>query len=477
MTLENTMNNGMKILAVLCGLTALTACDGGREMARASSLDANPATPDAAASDPATLTTDEGRAEETQAEAGDEVPSELQVLTLVSESDGFGEPSLGVTPEGIIFTNLGSFIYRSNDGGHTWENVGDPAPLYPNNDPDLAVDLDGNIWESRLYALVCNEVSVSQDLGSSWETSPVVCNLPVGDRQYVVPTKDCEAFLYWHQVPSFQQTVMRTADCGATWLPTNFAESLDHHLLVNEGSTWGGGGFYNPVTDSVFLTYTRAVGTFSEDVVGLVNDKPHPGFSVSTDDFNWTEGVGPQMNGGVLGLGLVTGAADAAGNVYLTWGEYVNGLGVEVYVAKSADNGVTWSEKVRVDKGLGSRIFPMIAAGDEGRVAVAYYKSDEVAFPDNAGQWTVELSILDLREPSAADAVVHRLSLSEGRVIKQDAICISGTTCSSGREFLDYFALKGMPDGTVIANYNELTEDGQLRNWFARTQEPFLKAP
>ncbi|MGB1557902.1 MAG: sialidase family protein [Oceanococcaceae bacterium] len=439
------------LLAALCGVLALTACDGGRNAEPASARD-------------------------TAAAEGEAPVSELQVLTLVSNTDGFGEPSLGVTPEGVIFTNLGSLVYRSKDGGHTWENVGDPAPLYPNNDPDLAVDLDGNIWESRLYALICNEVSVSQDLGESWSTFPAVCNLPVGDRQYVVPTKDCEAFLYWHQVPSFHQTVMHTSDCGATWLPTNFAESLDHHLLINEGSTWGGGGFYNPVTDSVFLTYTRAVGSIPEGVVGLINDRPHPGYSVSYDDFNWTEGVGPEMHGIQLGLGLVTGAADKAGNVYLTWGEYVNGLGVEVYVAKSSDDGRSWGEKIRVDKGIGSRVFPMIAAGDDGRVAVAYYKSEEPGFPDDASQWTVELSILDLRDPAAEKPVVHRLSLTDGRVIKQTPICISGTTCAGGREFLDYFALKAMPDGTVIATYNELTEDDQLRNWFARTKEAFLKA-
>ncbi len=414
-----------------------------------------------------------GTAARDEEPAGD---SGLQVLTLISEFEASGEPSLGVTPDGVIFTNLGSLVFRSTDGGSTWENVGDPAPLYPNNDPDLAVDLDGNIWESRLYALVCNEVSVSQDMGDSWSTFPIVCNLPVGDRQYVVPTKDCEAFLYWHQVPSFQQTVMRTSDCGATWLPTGFAESPDHHLLINEGSTWGGGGFYNPVTDSVFLTYTRNTGLVTEDTLGLINDKPHPGFSVTRDDFSWEEGVGPQMDGGVLGLGLVTGAADKAGNVYLAWGEYENGLGVNVFVAKSEDDGKTWSEKVRVDSGLGSRVFPMIAAGDDGRVAVAYYKSEELGYPDDAGMWTVELTALDLTDPTADNVVLERVSLSTGRVIKQGAICISGTTCAEGREFLDYFGLKGMPDGTVIVNYNELTEDGVLRNWFARTRTPFLKA-
>ncbi|MGB1697567.1 MAG: sialidase family protein, partial [Thermoplasmatota archaeon] len=198
----------------------------------------------------------------------------LAQLGRVSDAEGGGEPSLGVTPDGVWYTNIFSNVYRSTDDGATWENLGDPNPGIPNNDPDLAVDMDGVIWESRLYALVCNAVSVSQDGGDSWTNSQAVCNLPVGDRQYVVPTRDCEAFLYWHQVPTFYQTVMRTTDCGNTWLPTGPAELPDGHLLVTEGSSWGGGGFYNQVTDSTFITYTRSPGI-------VATTQEAPGFSVT----------------------------------------------------------------------------------------------------------------------------------------------------------------------------------------------------
>ncbi|MGB1586694.1 MAG: sialidase family protein [Thermoplasmatota archaeon] len=390
-------------------------------------------------------------------------PPFLQVLTRISESDGGGEPSLGVSPDGVWYTNIYSDVYRSDDEGHTWQNLGDPAAPIPNNDPDLAVDRDGVIWESRLYALACNEVSVSQDGGATWTTAPVVCNGPVGDRQYVVPTQDCTAYLYWHQIPTFYQTVMKSTDCGLTWLPTGPAETPDGHLLVTEGSSWGGGGFHNDVTGSTYLTYTRNQGVVDGAVLG---EPARPGTSITRDGLLWEESDGPDFDGTGLGLSLVVGAADDAGNAYLAWGENMDG-DVGIFVTRSTDDGLSWESKIRIDApDTGSHVFPAIAAGADGHVAVAYYQSEDESHPDTATNWTVELAWTDAY---GSDWNYERLS--DG-IVKSDPICISGTTCTSGREFLDYFALERGPDGRVGAAFNELTDDG-LRNWFALT-EPIL---
>ena len=390
----------------------------------------------------------------------------LEVLQRVSDGDGGGEPSLGVTPDGVWFTNIFSDVYRSEDDGRTWTNLGDPAAPIPNNDPDLAVDRDGVIWESRLYALACNEVSVSQDGGASWSTFPVVCNGPVGDRQYVVPTGDCTAYLYWHQIPTFQQTVMKTTDCGQTWLPTGPAEDPDGHLLVTEGSSWGGGGFHNHATGSTYLTYTRSQGVVDDVVLG---EAARPGTSITRDGLLWEESDGPEFDGTGLGLSLVVGAADDAGNAYLAWGENQDG-DVGIFVTRSTDDGVTWEPKVRIDAPeTGSHVFPAIAAGADGHVAVAYYESADEAHPDVATNWAVQLAwTTDYEGGNWSHAPI-----SDG-IVKEGPICISGTTCTGGREFLDYFALQAAPDGRVGAVYNSLL-DGELRNWFALTADPILR--
>lgn len=392
------------------------------------------------------------------------------VESLIASDDAGSEPSLGVTPEGHLFTDLGSNVYRSVDDGRTWQFMADPSAPVPNFDPDLAVSVDGTVWESRLY-IACAAVASSQDDGETWASNPAVCPLAGGDRQYVVPTEGGEAYLYFHQLPTFYQTAVKTTDYGLTWLPTGPVEFPDHILLANGGSGWGGGGFYNQATGSVFFTFSYSHTGTTDQLQGVSG----AGYSVTRDGgLLWDAGQAAQLQGRQLGLGLVTGAADEAGNVYLTFGEALgdNGEDVAIYVVASQDDGQTWGEKVRVDDGTGSHVFPVIVAGPSGKVAVAYYEGSENAFPDDMqGTWNVTLAW--------TNDFFGAGNWSQGQLtstpVKEGPICISGTTCTGNREFADYFDAVRMPDGRVGVTYNLLEGgDGDLRNGFALTAQPIL---
>lgn len=398
------------------------------------------------------------------------LPPFVLIESLVAPDDNGPEPSLGVTPAGHLFTNLGSNVYRSIDDGRTWQFMANPSAPMPNFDPDLAVDADGNVWESRLY-IGCAAVAVSQDDGERWSSNPAVCPLAGGDRQYVVPTTGGEAYLYFHQLPSFHQTATKTTDYGRTWLPTGPVESPDHLLFVNGGSGWGGGGFHNAATGSVFFTFSYNHEPGGDQLTGTNG----AGYAVTRDGgATWETRKAADLDGRQLGLGLVTGAADDAGNVYLTWGE---ALGDEaddlaIFVVASHDDGATWGTKVRVDSGAGSKVFPVIVAGEAGKVAVAYYEGSEAAFPDDMqGTWNVTLAYTSDFFGGAAFSHGQMTSAP----VKQGPICISGTSCTSDREFADYFDAVRMPDGRVAVTYNLLEDgDGNLRNGFAMTSAPLL---
>ena len=396
----------------------------------------------------------------------------VRTFAVVDPERGHGEPSFGVAPDGTLFANgrggRGGAVYRSVDGGATWEGVATPVEPMPNFDPDLAVDADGTVWFSALW-IGCTSVGVSRDGGESWSFNPAACNAPVSDRQYVIPTEGGEAFLYSHQLPTFWQMAARTMDHGATWLPTGPVEAPDHSLLLTEGSGWGGGGFWNRATGSVFLTWSW----FSDGVLGPGGWSA--GFAVTRDrGATWQLGQVPSMGGEPLGLGLVVGAADEAGNVHLAWGEDHDG-DVAVYLASSRDDGRTWGAPVRVDAGEGSNVFPAIAAGAAGKVAVAYYESDERANPsDVEGAWNVTLAWTD--DAFAAQPVFQHANLTQ-RPVKQGPVCIDGTTCDGGREFLDYFQLHALSDGSVGAIFNSLEEpgsEGTLVEVFAATERALL---
>lgn len=400
-----------------------------------------------------------------------EVVAELN--SVVDAKGGRGEPSLGVTPDGVLFTNgrdheavgLNSgAAYRSMDGGATWERLGAPTAPFPDFDPDLAVDVDGTVWFDNLY-LACNAVAVSRDLGESWTTHPAVCNGPVGDRQYVIPTEGGTAYLYYHQLPTFYQTAMKTTDYGRTWLPTGPVEWPDHHMLLGENSGWGGGGFWNPATGSVFFTWT-----WFDDRGGL------PGYAVTRDGGStWTTATATEEAWGrPLGLGLVVGAADAAGNVYLTWAE-ADGDDVAVFLATSTDDGETWREPMRVDDGDGGKVFPAITAGPEGKVAIAYYEADVDTYPSDApddATWNVTLA---WTEDALADEPAFQYGTFSERPVRQGPICPDGTVCQGNREFLDYFSIERMPDGRVAGVWVSTAEvEGTTVNVFGVTKDAIL---
>ncbi|HUR67971.1 MAG TPA: sialidase family protein [Candidatus Thermoplasmatota archaeon] len=383
-----------------------------------------------------------------------------EVVTVLDEEGGTGEPSFGVAPDGTLFANgdggRGGGVYRSTDRGATWERIATPVEPMINADPDLAVDKDGNVWFSALW-IGCTSVAVSRDAGESFSFNPAVCNGPGSDRQYVIPTTGGTAYIYSHQLPTFWQMAAKTTDYGATWIPLGSTEGANF-LLLNEGSGWGGGGFWNEAKDSVYFTFTWSQG----GGLDAFNDvaPSAPGYTVSHDGgATWTVGTAKSMGGRGLGLGLVTGAADAAGNVYLVWGEEKD-KDVAIYLASSTDDGATWNEPVRVDQGpgTGSKVFPTITAGPAGKVAVAYYQADVDAYPSDVGEdamWNVTLAWTD--DALAAAPTFEHGTLS-AHPIKKGAICINGTTCQGDREFADYFQIHRLPDGRVGAIFNSLLD-------------------
>lgn len=396
-------------------------------------------------------------------------PSLARVVSVLSEGGGHGEPSFGAAPDGTLFANgpggRGGAVFRSTDNGTSWEQVATPVEPMPNFDPDLAVDKDGTVWFSSLW-IGCTSVAVSRDLGETWSFNPVACNAPVSDRQYVIPTQGGEAYLYSHQLPTFYQMAAKTTDYGQTWVPTGPVELPDHFLLVNGGSGWGGGGFWNEATGSVFLTFT-----WSDGAAGAWA----PGYAVTRDGgLTWDIGTAKAMGGRQLGLGLVVGAADEAGNAYLAWGEDHDG-DTRIYMAVSSDDGATFGEPIQLDALPGSAVFPAITAGPAGQVAVAFYETPAVGFPDDVGEdalWNVTL--VWTKDALAASPVLERGNLTASPV-KKGSICTSGAGCSGDREFLDYFQIHRLPDGRVGALYNSmLAVEGKLVEVYAATDAAIL---
>jgi hypothetical protein len=389
------------------------------------------------------------------------VPNVAAFNVAVDADGGQGEPSLGVAPNGDLFTNGGGSlqgmpVYRSVDGGRSWKQVGDPIQPFPNLDPDLAVGADGVVWADAL-SVACTTTSVSRDNGNTWSRpNPASCMPPGGDRQYLVPMKPGEALLYSHSVPLLLQGVAKTTNYGATWTPAAYAHTPFPSGPSNLSlSAWGGGGFWNQKTGSVFLTFTTRACPPTAPTRGCAWS---PSAAVTRDEgASFSLLTPPNAGGQAVGLSLVTGAADRMGNVYLAWAEASgkDGQDMRIYAVGSRDDGKTWTKPMRVDSTNLSKEMPVIAAGDGGRVAVAYYEADEHGYPTNVSRqatWNVTLAWTTnfFGNGTGENATFQHGQLSTA-VLRVGGLCPDGDGCGRDRQLLDYFALKALPDGRVAS--------------------------
>ena len=146
-----------------------------------------------------------------------------------------------------------------------------------------------------------------------------------------------------------------------------------------------------------------------------------------------------------------------------------------VFLAVSTDDGASWRPPVRVDSGPGrSRVFPAIAAGAPGKVAVAYYEADRAGYPSRVvdGVWNVTVAWTGDALAEAPTFERGTLSTTPARV---GPICPDGTTCRGNRELLDYFSLKRLPDGRAAAAWTSTNDvEGRVVNVFGVTSAPIL---
>jgi hypothetical protein len=135
-------------------------------------------------------------------------------------------------------------------------------------------------------------------------------------------------------------------------------------------------------------------------------------------------------------------AFDAAGNALATWTKSAAGT-VDVYVAAQPRGG-DWGSPVKVLTG-GTTMFPWLAAGQEGHVALAYYHAPEDhTSPGQVGAnvyWDLETMVnLDaLANPGAfGPAVVVDSQVHKGAHARQLGDFFELTIDPQGREIISY---------------------------------------
>lgn len=352
----------------------------------------------------------------------------------------------------------------SDDDGATWQFVDRTLP--PNqigsgfSDPDFAVDDAGNVYLSEIN-LINVSMSKSTDSGHSYALRNFFAET-VTDRQwstagpadvlYLVGNADEGGSVPSDPVGNSGHLIYRSTDGGAT-----YSEAVQDD-----------GGLGDLIYDDASTTVYEPHLAGGELQVAAFRDP------LNADDVT---ALTPEIETVATGVGLASHwpalDVDVDGNVYIVWDE--NGGGdrpAGVWYSYSTDAAQTWAAPTRVDANDHTDLWPWIAVGAPGRVAISWMENDH-ALPDNNPElatdndpWNVQvaqtLSGLGCGKASASGFTITRATPEPFHV---GTVCTGGTICQAelvDRRLGDYFTIDIDLSGRLVAAYSDTRQGGAI---------------
>lgn len=274
-------------------------------------------------------------------------------------------------------------------------------------------------------------------------------------------------------------------DDGETWLPSQgcgINAGVDHQSV-------GGGPF--PASDPIGgIGYANAVYYCSQDAAiaqcalsrdggltfgpavpiynvtqcgglhGHVKVAPDGTAYVPNKNCQGLQGVSVSTNSGLTWtVRTVPGSASGNTDPHLDIGPdnkvYFSYSAGSTYVATSTDHGQTWSSPIDLGAafGIANSVFPEVVAGDNGRAAVAF-----LGTPDTGPVYGTDTTLdvewhLYVATTYDGGATWTTADATPTDPVQRGAVCTQGTTCSSGRNLLDFNDIALDDEGRVLVAY------------------------
>lgn len=367
------------------------------------------------------------------------------------------EPTIGINKKGVLFYTAaggvnGVDVFRSSDGGETWQlaspTLAGGVKAHPLTlDPYIYLDEStGRLFNIDL-TVACSYLSYSDDNGNTWTHNPLACGRPVNDHQTLFsgpPALTPETPVYPENVYYCYNdfgtgtSCSKSLDGGITWTPTGTRPFDGVNAESQEATRLCGGFNGHGVVDKKGTIY------LPKEWCG------QPWLGISRDEGATWERVQVASNT-TEALGSDTSVAvDAKGNLYYAYESSKQML----YLVTSTDGGKTWSKPLMVAAPKVNEVtLPTLDVGDPGKVAIAYmgttnspFKKCEPDCPDEAyketrwnGYITSTVDALG-KNPTFYSTAVNPISdpIYQGR-------CDFSNRCSP---ILDFIDVEISPDGT-----------------------------
>jgi hypothetical protein len=328
------------------------------------------------------------------------------------------------------------------------------------SDPDFAIDAAGNVYISEIN-LVNIAMSKSSDSGHSYELKNVLSQT-LTDRQWSAAGPEDVVFFNGN------------ASGGGTF-PADPAGHSGHTLYrsIDGGATFSAG-----VDDPGGLgdmKFDHRSGTLLEP--HLDSGRLQVATFRNALALNVQKALTPELHTVADGVELLSHwpaiDVDRRGNVYITWDESGDGTrDAGIWYSHSTDGGRTWAQPSRVDEDDRTDIWPWIAVGRSGRVAIGWFGNSSALDnqdAESAGEedgWNVyvaqSLTGLGCGRSTTAGFTITQATPGP---FHYGTLCQGGTTCQAeviDRRLGDYFTIDTDTFGRVVVGYSDTREGGAV---------------
>ncbi|MDQ1603849.1 MAG: hypothetical protein QOE01_1694, partial [Actinomycetota bacterium] len=403
----------------------------------------------------------------------------------------YGEPDIAVNPRtGAVHVSgpQGTGTQRSVwnvsvDGGDSYRLVQDlpqntmPTGFEPSKsdlgpgggDTEIAIAHNGRTFYNDLYALTCFTAATTPDDGATTASSPLGCDSPPGDRQWMAlfdpQASDQTVSPYDGPKPLVYMTYNDQLFGDRVDMSTNGV------TYTTKAGEYGDTSPYSPNHG------TPVVDQHTGDFLGLVA-KNSTGLSLAvgtpaadgTLTFHYND-IADSLPGDPQTLFPIL-TEDTARNLYAVW---VQGNDFQTYysTAAAASGWSTWTAPRQISRPPSNvNVFPWAQAGGPGILDVAWYGTDRTLSqlgPDgpsaHANQaWDVYFA--QVTGASGSTPTVAQARATPHPMHYND-ICLLGTACiteAGNRNLADFFKLTIGPDGRARIVYadtsNGLSQTG-----------------
>ena len=373
-------------------------------------------------------------------------PTPTPAPTPVTVGVDGNEPLLAAAPDGTLYISALQHIYSSTNSGATWTEL--LGPIYSssinlNSDSSISVDPGNRLYFTFDYPYAgTTAVCTSDDRGITWNCNPGV--VPGGtDRMWTLAPTLTDDYETTNE-GLYETAFLHSTDRGSTWTPTAIGAGLlepqTGPLLQVPGS-------------SNILQITKIFGT-------LPQETPELKVYVYSPNSTGSLIAAVRSTGLALPVALPSAALSKTGELWVASEEPNPAGGEQVVLARSSNEGVTWSKLPPIPgTKTGTATFTWVAAGSPGHVGVIYYYTPDSANPNGDltlfanSTWSV-MWAESFNADSATPTWTVRLVEPN---VHTGAIC-AASGCSGDNRFAGDF-INSLIDANDVAHLTWMVED------------------